>query len=110
MQPHVQGIVLYTIEANGCLNGVFTNSHTGNTIYNEIAKRRDSKERYPLIEGTYDCYYFDDDRQGHEAVLKIDPLIAGYEFTWEVDGKPWFKGTGYRMNQHQLAVSYWSIP
>jgi hypothetical protein len=54
----LEGIVLYNIELNGCLNGVHTN--------NEIAKSKEKKENG--ITGLYDCFYFDFNLAGTSRV------------------------------------------
>lgn len=34
----VKGIVVYSIESNGCLNGVYSNTGLTGEVYNEIAR------------------------------------------------------------------------
>lgn len=60
--PWEEGIVLYDIELNGCLNGVYTNEHhlVDGAIYNEVCrkKKKENKIDWPIV-GVYHCFYFD---------------------------------------------------
>ena len=107
------GIVLYNIELNGCLNGVFTNDALAGVIYNEIAKNRNGKSD-GCICGTYDCFYFDAGNElRNDVELKIS-IPTGqngiYSFVWselpENGGQDIFAGIGYKMNHRQIAVHY----
>ena len=119
------GIVLYNIERDGCLNGVYTNeqAYTGR-IYNEIARRQNQDKHYKIeseegkraccnidIEGHYDCQYFDVNNEYCRCELEIkrDPITAHnvYRFYWRGKNGRDFEGIGYQMNHNQLAVSYW---
>lgn len=110
-----EGIILYQIEKNGCLNGSYTNEMQDGIIYNEIARHKTAKnikicsEELPL-EGEYDSLYFDDGNERGELCLEIKllPKKKGtYKFVWTDDqGKQYFEGIGYKMNEHQLVVHY----
>jgi len=74
------GIVLYDIELNGCLNGVYTNMEApAGVIYNEIARKRVDPKKTENevggveleIEGIYDCQYFDIERELRQCQLTI---------------------------------------
>lgn len=62
MPKHVfEGIALYNIEKNGCLNGVYTNEHKSEygIIHNEICRKIGwSEETKEILEGTYDRFFF----------------------------------------------------
>jgi hypothetical protein len=67
-----RGIVLYNIERDGNLNGVYTNNHpiTNGRIATETARLRDNT----LVENetevhVYDCFYFDAIDGGIECTL-----------------------------------------
>ena len=108
----VDGIILYTIESGGCLNGVFTNKKLDGEIYNEIARKHTETGDNDLS-GEYNCFYFD---TGEEQNLRCNAELSigikngtkgTYSLLWEIDGKPVFEGLGYHMNEKQLVVHYW---
>ena len=117
-----QGIVLYDIEMDGCLNGVYTNENhaTAGVIFNEIARKKGSslKESDSAkdwdIEGEYDCMWFDigthpDNREN--AILVISRKATSprvFDVTWldVTTRNPRFAGTGYFMNSRQFVVRY----
>lgn len=103
------GIVLYNIEADGCLNGVYTNEWSDGEIFNEIARMKLPNVNNAIV-GIYDCVYFDQKNVRENADLRIS-LIKGknktFEFVWEIKGKIVFEGIGYLMNEKQLSVQYW---
>jgi hypothetical protein len=102
------GIALYNIELDGCLNGVFTNDEQDGKIFNEIAKIHTELGEDDFC-GVYHCFYFDSPRLRNDCELTIDlvPDTDGtYSFTWKSDGAAIFEGTGYLMNERQLAVHY----
>jgi len=110
------GIVLYDIELDGCLNGVFTNEFSKGQIYNEIARKKnvvDSEKTDDSLIGEYNCYYFDP--VGHVSELTIQEkngpskLPKVYAFSWRISGKTIFHGTGYKMNEKQIVVHYWMV-
>jgi len=109
-----EGIGLYNIELDGCLNGVYTNEHKtlGGEILNEIARIRQKDKSDPTsIAGIYNCFYFDYKNARVDAELTIKYSNRTYEFEWvDVTGPKrhtLFKGIGYKMNEKQLAVHYW---
>jgi len=103
-----EGIVLYNRERDGCYNGVYTNNHpkVNGKIYNEILRKKEDDNEVP---GIYDCFYFDlnNERCNAEVEIKSGPGKV-LEFTWkEIGGPIIFRGIGYQMNAHQIAVHYW---
>ena len=120
------GIQLYDIDLNGCLNGVYTNIPAKGRIYNEIARKMSSKENEELeikyndkIVGDYNCRWFDLGNAVGGYILEIRKLEirkreptthSVYTFRWRTkNGIPKFEGIGYKMNERQIAVSYWLI-
>lgn len=105
-----EGIAIYTIELNGCLNGVYTNEHnnTNGVIYNEVNRIKTTKTLgKDGVSGIYDCFYFDLKNFRVEAELQIDFINNIYYFTWrDLFGKILFKGVGYKMNDRQVVVHY----
>ena len=105
-----EGIALYNIELNGCLNGVYTNEHmqTQGVIYNEVNRIKTTKTLgKDDVSGIYDCFYFDLKNFRVEAELEISLTNNIYYFTWrDLFGKILFKGVGYKMNDKQIAVHY----
>jgi hypothetical protein len=107
-----KGIVLYTIESNGCLNGVYTNDDLGGVIFTETAKRQPTTaDAVDRISGTYDAFYFDRNTLRNNTRLIISNIpgaINRYTFTWRTIGATTdaFVGEGYIMNDRQVAVAY----
>lgn len=104
----VSGLVLYDIELDGCLNGVYTNDHAAGLIYNEIARRRPDSPDGDLS-GIYDCFYFDENNSRNNAVLTISRIGRTYHLEWRTDSRIIFNGVGYIMNEKQLVVHYWDL-
>lgn len=106
-----RGIVLYNIELNGNLNGVYTNNHpiTNGRIFTETARLRDNT----LVEqGTevivYDCFYFDVN-ESVECTLTFRITNRIIDAFWQLPNQtaPIFTGQGFQMNERQIAISYW---
>lgn len=100
-------MALYTIESNGCLNGVYTYNNTNGIISNEILRKKLGDLNNDLC-GEYNSIYFDIDNSSNEANLKIEiSKDQSYIFTWEViNKKEKYEGIGYKMNERQIAVYY----
>ena len=106
------GVVLYNMESDGCLNGVYTNNNINGLIFNEIARRTAGIDN--SIQGDYICSYIDNGNVLHEATLSIaetnTTLNRTYKFTWkDTKGKKIFEGIGFIMNEKQVAVYYKNI-
>ncbi len=108
------GIVLYDIEKNGCGNGVFTNTPNDGKIFNEIIQKIDRyNDSTDCVVGDYRAMWFDvNNGKEYNCVLKVR-LKAGcnstYIFQWKKGSKTTFEGVGYKMNDRQIAVSYWCL-
>lgn len=104
-----EGIIIYNIECNNCLNGVYTNELASGIIFNEIAIKKDQLSS-SSIEGEYNCAYFENSNQLENVTLTIASNKSGiYEFQWRLKGKIIFEGIGYRMKQNQIIVHYKSV-
>jgi hypothetical protein len=108
----IKGIILYDIEPDGCLNGVYTNNAADGVIFNEIARRNSyTAEENDGIRGVYDCFYFNQDPRRNNVRLTIglaQDTSTGRAFSFEWEGQRIrFSGIGYRMNERQLVVHYW---
>lgn len=103
-----KGLVLYTIDADGCLNGLYTNENAKGMLISESLKKTSGDNM--KIEGDYALHYYDHENASYVGKVKIDVCDNVYDLEWTVEGdvKPRFKGVGYRMSATQLAVVYWS--
>lgn len=106
-----EGIILYNIEKDGCLNGVYTNEHktVNGEIYNEISRiKKNTKPGKDGISGIYDCFYFELQNFPFNAELEIKFKIGNvYEFIWrDLNGTPIHTGVGYKMNDKQIVAHY----
>ncbi len=108
--PKTEGVIVYKIERDGCLNGFYTTSDNGKShrLYNEIARKEESANT-TVIEGEYVCSWININNEVVIGKLIIIKSTSCYELTWHVDGKDKYKGTGYITGEHQLTVSYTSI-
>ena len=105
------GICLYSIEKDGCLNGVYSNEYAKGKVFNEIAyKHPQAEELGNGIFSRYNGYYFDPKGTPAEINISIDSRKGQYIFEWIVDRILTFKGYGYLMNSTQLVVWYESVP
>ena len=106
------GIVLYDIQPDNCLNGIWTNVNNKGEIRNEIARRVSTDPANPndKIAGSYECSYIEIDNKTYTGTLTITGNIALYNFNWDIRTGIKFEGKGFLMNDKQIAVSYWPNP
>lgn len=109
----LRGIVLYNIERDGNLNGVYTNNLIPNSfIFTETARRRFSDPFDNDRNRRYDFFYFDTNNNQQNGILtmSIDNNNI-YNVDWVLDGdlNPTFRGQGFLMNDRQIAISYWNV-
>lgn len=112
-----EGIMVYEILPNGCLNGVYTNDHpdTRNEIFNGIARKRSKQEEGIL--GDYTCGFMSHTSDNiWECDLKIHNTPkrkrnGQYHFEWfdKKTKKMIFEGTGWLTRPNQVTVSYRDI-
>ena len=107
------GIIVYTIEYDGCLNGLWTNVVSGGKIMNEIAKYKGviEKEKEPCIyNGDYNVTYIETDKKiFYKGILKIelksDEEKTYYLLNWDFGEDNKFIGKGFIID-NKLIVSY----
>jgi hypothetical protein len=104
----LQGLILYTWEMDGCLNGVYTNNRSEGVIFNEIA-RKIERTNPEILDGNYHSSYFENNGQATLATLNIETIEGTIHFIWQVDGRRVFEGFGYLMNPRQISVYYWQV-
>jgi len=101
------GMILYDIIGDGCLNGVWTNTHTeSKKIMNEIARKKKGDDKDPIA-GEYYVSWIEEKGGPVSGTLKVESRITHYSFEWVVSGKVSFKGVGILMGADKLAVTYW---
>lgn len=123
-----EGIIVYTIHKDGCLNGLYyaTGNPQGPT-YNEIARKlptktteeneenganKQNKQIQDLIVGDYVCCWIDGDNNVQKGKLKIqprntvNPSAGTFDVTWYEGGRVSFKGTGFLLDNNIFTVHY----
>ncbi len=105
----VEGIVLYNIELDGGLNGVYTNDKIPNAeIFTETAKLRAESQSAVSVIRTYDCFYFDVNNVQQICTLIFTIENNMYTAVWFINDEEVFRGQGFQMNNRQIALSYWA--
>lgn len=107
-----RGIVLYNIELDGNLNGVYTNNHrdlSGRILTETLRPIGD-----PIIEEgnevyNYNSLYFDALEDWVDCTLKLTISNRIYTAEWSRENVVIFQGEGFRMNERQIAITYWNI-
>ena len=101
------GTMLYDIIEDGCLSGVWTNTHTEpKRVMNEIARKKKSEEKDPIA-GEYYVSWMEEKGGPVSGTLKVESKITHYAFEWIVSGKTSFRGVGLLIGDKRLAVTYW---
>lgn len=103
-----QGIILYDIQLNGDLNGVYTNNRIPDArLYTETAQLQPGSIGDFRTNGrmTYSSFYFDVNLQVN-CTLEFEIINGIINARWIVNDETWFIGQGYQMNHHQIAISY----
>jgi len=100
------GIQIYEILENGnLLNAIYTNTGNNYDIDNEIATK--TKSLNNGIVGTYDVRYIESGNPSvTDCILEISKKGQAYEFVWEKNGTPIWKGIGLMAGSNYVAVSY----
>jgi len=107
------GIVLYEVELNGNLNGVYTNDAVGKQTFRETARLKDKESEDENVK-TYDVIYFDvsDSYTGKLTITDNNGLLNARWFdiknnsTCQIVSNLVFEGQGFYMNERQIAISY----
>jgi len=109
MAKKLNGIIKYNIIDEGCLIGIFTNTHI-EQIYPEMAKKIINSEG---LAGKYNCEYLAPDKM-HDCKLHIKGDKKNekiFRFKW-FDGssvKPFNEGIGMKIDDKTIIVSYWEV-
>ena len=96
------GIILYNIELDGNLTGVYTNDFENGIILTEIAKFKSKT----IDTTTYNVVYFNKDNSSSNATLEMKLTNGTYTCEWIEDNKVKFTGKGFKMNDRQIAIYY----
>jgi len=110
----LKGIVLYDIQLDGNLNGVYINDHplTNGEILTETARFIQGDGGF-RGNGTmeFQCVWFDQVEGPISASLTFDITNGVIQAQWVIDGEtnPTFSGYGFQMNERQIAISYWDV-
>jgi hypothetical protein len=116
MPDNFSGIILYDIEMDDCLNGVYTNIPDGGVILNECCRKKTDSPKIESdrIIGHYASHWFDMDSNPVNGTLEItnhsykeEKQLKVYSFLWKEGSNIVFRGVGYKMNHNQIAVTYW---
>ncbi len=104
--PNFYGIALYTIEPNGCLTGVYSNTGLPlNSLYNEIGRK--APKQPAGIEGMYKCAWIDLHNVVIEGSLEIIAAAKHYDVVWKDNaGTIVYNGSGFMMSNNTFAVYY----
>lgn len=117
-----EGIIVYTIHKDGCLNGLYyaTGNPAGPT-YNEIARKiddipnpedKDNNYKPEPIVGIYVCCWIDGNNDVQNGKLKIqprnnaNPSAGTFDVTWYEGSRVSFKGTGFLLDNNIFTVHY----
>lgn len=107
-----RGIIIYNIELDGNLNGVYTNNHPEmrGRIFTETARIRINSQPYNGEDGifVYDSAYIDIDNSFVNCELVFTVQNRVISATWNIlERGIIFRGEGFLMNDRQIAISYW---
>lgn len=114
------GIIVYSVEKNGCLNGRYTNEDQDGVLYNEILRKEikntlDSDETLHPLCGEYKAMYFDNGNSEIQCDVTISRVNAegkktnGTFFLEWVDKESkgaYLRGIGYLISDRELVVAY----
>lgn len=104
------GVCLYTIELDGCLNGLFTNEGARGKVFNEICRKRPEDPPRETLLGTYDSVYFDEEGNTYPfelAITTFQNIPNVFQFDWRNDtNNVVFSGIGYLISARQVVVRY----
>lgn len=101
------GMMVYEIIGDGCMNGLWTNTHTENRkVMNEIARKKKGNEK-DEIAGEYYVSWIEEKGGPVSGALKIESRITHYYLEWIVSGKVSFRGVGIQVADKRLVVTYW---
>jgi len=104
----VLGIAVYTIEDDGCLNGLWTEKSLKGELMNEIAKKIGKTKKG--LDGEYHDKYIDYKNKKYTGTLTIkqDKIDKSYFLKWEIK-EPHdlnYGGIGFKIEK-QFIVYWW---
>ncbi len=99
-----QGGIIYRIEPDGCLNGLWSNTEALHKVFNEIDRKKTTKGND--IDGVYDSSWIEDSNSIHTGELVIIKQASHYDFVWTDKDGTVFKGIGFKL-ANEITVSYW---
>jgi hypothetical protein len=110
-EKETYGIEVYSIEDDGCLNGLWTNITNKGEVSNEIAKKTDGSKNSIL--GLYDVVHIECDNKMYNGKLKIEKYTDAandktFKVTWYFNNILNFEGIGFVIGK-QFVVSYWNV-
>jgi hypothetical protein len=109
------GIVVYTIEDYGCLNGLWSNIELNGETMNEIAKYKGTikkEEKSYFHEGEYNVTYIENDKKIYNGTLTINrnefKQENYYSLFWQFEDyfnkeNFYFKGKGFIIGKQLIA-------
>lgn len=101
------GMVCYELVGDGCMNGVWTNTHTDSRkVMNEIVRKKKSEDKDKFA-GEYYVSWIEEKGGPVSGTLKIESRITHYYLEWIISGKVSFRGVGIPMTEKQLVATYW---
>lgn len=102
-----KGTIVYQIEKDGCLNGLYHNEDQPTKTYNEIARQTSNTDETDKLTGTYIASWIDIDNTVKVGTLTITKRNKKeYILTWQVDGKNVYRGSGTLTKGNQLTASF----
>lgn len=110
-----RGIILYDIQLDGNLTGIYTNNHpdASGQICVEYAHLKGHYIPEYRTDGnhTFDCSYFDhaDGITSARLEFKIENRVIHAKWFLLENNTLIFTGEGFQMNERQLAISYTNV-
>lgn len=109
--PTFEGVVVYTIERNGCLNGIYTNNHpnTRQQVFNESARLpRGERINLEELDGTlvFDTTWIDLNNEIVNGRLEITSRANDYLVNWFYDNGGTYTGIGFLLRDDMFVVRY----
>ncbi|MEZ5015803.1 MAG: hypothetical protein R2800_02020 [Flavipsychrobacter sp.] len=101
-----KGTVVYQIEEDGCLNGLYRNEDQPQKTYNEIARQTECTDDTDALVGSYIASWIDIDDTVKVGTLIITKDKKDYDLVWSIDDKPVYKGKGKLTGANQLTASF----
>lgn len=106
------GVVTYKIVGDGCLNGLWTNNYSSQSLMNEIGRRLQKYNDNDNISGDYTSAYIENNGTAFTGELKIQKKETRiYKLKWShinIKGTSVeYEGVGMEVGINQLVAIYW---